>query len=389
MTGSDQTMASFIIETLMPSSGAVPVNGYDAGTGAGFTGWRIRDEARFSIVVPVNYIPGKDLSIQLHESSVSPSLQHGWQVTALLLRADTNAANQVPITETSSAAYRSAAISDMISRRIFSITGTTFPGRVADTAIMPGDLLSFVLTRIPAPQSEDPGLIKVFQISVEMILDSTRLSNCAGRVGEIIDSVRDLFNESTDGFLSDEFILRSINRCLKDLAQENYWRRQTWIPTMSGVFETDLVSVIPDFQDLHQMCFSGKNGLMTPLRSLREFLEIRNGENSHAAPLYYTVQNGSLYVWPPPHSDISSGFCVYHSYLPAGLTCSPDNPNPPMPRAGDQVFVYFSLREAFLRDRHAPGADLKYQEYSQLYEREKQRLLGASEPPSLSLRPSR
>jgi hypothetical protein len=93
-----------------------------------------------------------------------------------------------------------------------------------------------------------------------------------------------------------------------------------------------------------------------------------------------------MYVWPPPDVDLQSGYCLYHSYLPDELTCSSANPNPPLPKAHDMVFVYFTLKQAFLRDRHAPGADTKFNEYSRLYEQEKQNLLGEADPPGMSLR---
>jgi hypothetical protein len=72
--------------------------------------------------------------------------------------------------------------------------------------------------------------------------------------------------------------------------------------------------------------------------------------------------------------------------MPEELTCSSVNPNPSIPRAHDMIFVYFTLKQAFLRDRHAPGADVKFQEYLRLYEMEKQRLLGEGDPPLLALR---
>jgi hypothetical protein len=53
------------------------------------------------------------------------------------------------------------------------------------------------------------------------------------------------------------------------------------------------------------------------------------------------------------------------------------------------LFVYFVLKQAFLRDRHAPGAEIKFQEYSQLYEQAKQNLLGEKDPPKMALRPYR
>jgi len=84
---------------------------------------------------------------------------------------------------------------------------------------------------------------------------------------------------------------------------------------------------------------------------------------------------------------MASGFLVYHSYLPQALTCSSDNCNPPSPRAHDAAFVYFALKEAFLRDRHAPSANQKYQEFERLYLDQKQALLAEADPPSLSVRP--
>ncbi len=80
---------------------------------------------------------------------------------------------------------------------------------------------------------------------------------------------------------------------------------------------------------------------------------------------------------------------MYHSYLPADLGCSLADANPPVPQAHDMVFAYFVLKQAFLRDRHAPGADGKFQEYSVLYDRAKRALLGQGEAPLLSLRPHR
>ena len=215
------------------------------------------------------------------------------------------------------------------------------------------------------------------------------MSDCSGRVGKIMDSVRDLFNETSEAFLSDEFILRSINRCLQDLAREDYWRSETWVPAVAGVNRINLIEALPDYQSLHQARFSGRNSPMVSLGSYKEYDELRSANNSPGIPEYYVVQNNTLFVWPPPAEDLESGFCLYHSYLPADLTCSSENPDPPIPRAHDMIFVYFALQQAFLRDRHAPGADAKFQEYSALYEREKQRLLAEGGPPELAVRPGR
>jgi hypothetical protein len=53
------------------------------------------------------------------------------------------------------------------------------------------------------------------------------------------------------------------------------------------------------------------------------------------------------------------------------------------------VFVHFVLQEAFLRDRHAPGADTKFHEFRNLYEQEKQDLLGEGDTSHMLLRPYR
>jgi hypothetical protein len=212
---------------------------------------------------------------------------------------------------------------------------------------------------------------------------------CVGRVGRIAEAVRDLFNESTGGFLPDGFILRSINRCMQDLAQEDYWRTETWIPSFEDCDRIDLSAAIPQYQRLHQVYFNGQHYPMTPLGSFREYEELKVGSSCCGTPEYYVVQNDALFVWPPPLTYLDSGFCVYHSYLPEELTCSDDNPNPPIPIAHDSVFVYYVLKEAFLRDRHAPGADVKFQEYSLLYDKEKQKLLGEGSPQNLAVRPYR
>jgi hypothetical protein len=219
-----------------------------------------------------------------------------------------------------------------------------------------------------------------------LIPDDTRVSDCEGRVGTIIDTARDLFNETAGGFITDAFILRSINRCQQDIAQEDYWRRETWIPSVSGTNEIDLLTVIPQYQNVHQLHFVGCREPMTPLGSFQEYQELKADANTPGLPQYYVVQNNTLYVWPPPDRDLEAGFCIYHSYLPDSLTCSAVNPNPLIPKAHDLLFVYFVLKQAFLRDRHAPGADMKFQEYAALYDREKQKLLAAGDPPGLALR---
>jgi len=382
-------MAVIRIERLIPSSGAVPAEGYDATSLVGFTQWEPADEARFSIVVPDTYMSGSNVVLTLHESTPSVSARHAWQVKTLLVRPSVHVTAQDSVMQTVSGEYEAATVADRLTTRTLAVTGATAAGRIGETNIEPGDYLSFVLKRPSASAGEDPNPIKVFALSLEIVADDTAVSDCPGRIGRIVDTVRDLFNEAGGGFLSDQFIVRSINRCLQELAQDDYWRAETWIPSVAGANRIDLLAAIPRFQDVHQVRFSGRANPMAPLSGYKEYDELRTASNSMGVPEYYAVQNTALFVWPPPQESLASGFCIYHSYVPDDLTCGPESPDPPLPRAHDVVFVYYVLRQSFLRDRHAPGADLKFQEYSALYDREKQKLLGEGDPPGLSLRPYR
>jgi hypothetical protein len=382
-------MAEIRIERLIPSSGAAPSEGYDPISSAGFTEWELNDEARFSVVTPPTYRAGNDFYLRIHESTPSTSARHKWQVETLLIRPGMHVTDEQAAKETFSAEYTSAATPDQLSKRAFAVTGQAGAGRVADVSLSPGDYLSFTLKRIAASTGEDLNPVKVFSLALDVHLDETAVSDCHGRVGKIVDTVRDLFNETGEDFLSDEFILRSINRCLQDLAQEDYWRSETWLPASSGVYRIDLSTAIDDHQSLHQLRFSGESSPMAPVGSYKVFDELRTSAAVRGTPEYYTVQANTLLIWPPPSVTQQSGFCAYHSYLPNDLTCSETNPDPPLPRAHDMVFVYFVLKQAFLRDRHAPGAEMKFQQYSMLYEREKAKLLAEAEQPGLAIRPHR
>jgi hypothetical protein len=379
-------MAEFQIQALAPSSGAVPSRGYDPVSLVSFTEWQLNDEAHFSAAVPDNYSAGNDFFLKIEESSSTPSANHQWQARTLLMRPGLHTSHDQGETETFTEECVSPSTAHGLTTRTFKVTGATLAGKVSDVPISPGDMLFFTLKRIAASVREDPAAIRVFQVSLETAIEETGISECAGRVGKIIDTVRDLFNEATGGFLSDEFILRAINRCRKDLAQEDYWRTESWMPAESGVFQVDLLLHIPEYQNIHQVSFSGHREPMISLGSFREYEEIQSASQATGTPQVYVVQNNTLHVWPSPSETVQSGYRIYHSYEPPELTCSSLNPDPAIPRAHDSVFVYFALKQAFLRDRHAPGADVKFREFAQLYETEKKKLLGEADPPKLSLR---
>lgn len=173
---------------------------------------------------------------------------------------------------------------------------------------------------------------------------------------------------------------------MEDLAQEDYWRRETWIPCASGKAETNLLEAIPGFQKVFQVTFIGSTAPLRLLGSYQEYLEFKGRSSGNGVPRALAIQNNYMHVWPAPDRETAEGFLIYHSYVPDEITCSSDNPNPPVPPAHDSVFIYYALKHAFLRDRHAPGADLKFQEYSLLYDSEKRKLLGEAETTGLRLR---
>jgi hypothetical protein len=382
-------MAVTPVQVLMPSSGAVPSNGHDPISRAGFTEWEVGDEAGFSVVVPETYVAGNNFFLRVEESSATASARHRWEISAALFRPGLDHSDEEPASETTVVEYLSSASAGELTTRTFCVTGAEQAGRVSGMLIQSGDILSFVLRRTDATDSEDFAPIRVFDLSLVVRIDDTAVSDCAGRVGKIVDSVRDLFNETGGGFLSDQFVLRAINRCEEDLAKENYWRTESWIPAASGSSSLDLLDAIPAFQDIHQVRYSGQTYPMTPLDSFREYEALLAESQAGGIPEYYLVQNNRMYVWPAASQDAGSGFCIYHSYRPEDLTCSSENPDPAIPRSHDTVFVYYVLKQAFLRDRHAPGADVKFTEYARLYDLEKVSLLGEGEPPHLAVRPGR
>jgi hypothetical protein len=379
-------MAQILVDRLVSTSGSAPVESYDSDSQASYFEWRQDDEAQFAATVSPDYRTGSNFFLRLQETSPSSSANHAWLVNTALLRPGVYTTGGQVVSETFAQEYVSSGTPGQLTSRKFPVTGAEKAGYVAGMQIQAQDVLSFLLKRVAASANEDPDSVRTIGICLEVYADSATSSNCAGRVGRIADAVRDLFNESTGGFLPDGFILRSMNRCLQDLAQEDYWCTETWIPSVAGSYRIDLPREIPDYQRLHQVYFNGQHCPMTPLGSFQEYEELKVRSIGSGCPEHYVVQNNTLFVWPAPSTNQESGFCLYHSYLPEELTCSDVNPNPSTPKAHDSLFVYYVLKEAFLRDRHAPGADVKFQEYSMLYEKEKHKILGEGSQPNLAVR---
>lgn len=382
-------MTTIRIDKLVPSEGAAPAEDYDPISLAGFTAWEVGDQARASVIVPDTFVAGQDFLLRVQESTPSISSRHGWQVTTVLFRPGLHSTNQQSVSDMVVHEFEAPLVENQLTTRSFQITGSTAVGSVDGVAILPGDCLSVVLTRTPVTEAEDPAPVKVFGICLDVTLSLIASPDGSARLSAIRDAVRDLFNEAGGEFLSDDFILHSMNRCLEDLAQADYWRTESRIPSVSGAYQVDLLVEIPTFQALHQVRYGDGSCPMIPLSGYAEFDQMRNSARVTGRPEYYVVQNTTLFVWPPPDKYSDSGFWVYHSFMPAELTFSGVGSTLLVPKAHDQIFVYYVLKQAFLRDRHAPGADMKFQEYSALYDQQKRALLSQAEPPCLELRPQR
>jgi hypothetical protein len=210
-----------------------------------------------------------------------------------------------------------------------------------------------------------------------------------GRILNIVSTVRDLFNDASAGFISDGFIVGCINRCLADLAQEGYWVSQTWLPCVESEPKINIIELVPNFQSICQMYFQGSQTPMTALAGFQEYSESALGAGASGTPEAYSVLGDSIYVWPSPSITLEQGYYLHYSYNPAQMDDPPSDRDPPIPQAHDIVFVYFALRLAYLRDRHAPGGDTKFIEYSRLYAEEKQKILAARHSQNMALRPYR
>ncbi len=380
-------MQSILIDSLFTTSAPSPSNSRDQITQAACSLWESGDEAGFSITAPSNYVTGSNLRLEIHESSASPSMSHSWTVTAILSKE----VNGQTVTHTDSSTHRfvSPATPGYRSNRIMIVTGSPTPGTINNQAILPGDFLSFIIRRSNPSSGDDPLEIRVFSISLLYEATTPEIYPCAGRVGIIAKNVRDLFNEPNADYLTDDFILNAINRCQQDIASEGYWQKSAWIPTVKGQDEIDLMSVIPDYVDVYQITWGPQRLRMTPLTSLKQFLRLRAILSVPGTPEYFLVQSGRLMILPAPSMVLSEGLLVQFSYSPPSLTCSEHNPNPDLPPSHDQLFVYFALSQAFLKDRAAPGADVKFHEYHGLYQNLKKRLIANADPMNPAIRPLR
>jgi hypothetical protein len=343
------------------------VESFDPVSGAVYRLWAINNEARFSLQIPAGVVAGCGPTFKIMEAGSAPSTRHKWRLTASLLKAGTTSSSQLAGIQSYEWEYTASDQPDRLTQRTIAITA------VGAARFESGDLLACALKRVPASSNEDPGDVRVYAMLMDFPVSETRVSQCSGRVGSIIDTVRDLFNDEDGGFLTDAFILRALNRCRADLAAEGFWRASAWVPAEQGLSSVQVRSSLPDLVRVTGVRYGPEQRVMKPLSGPDEAAELVRYAGP-GAPVAYLYFNGILEIHPAPDRDSAQGFLVSYSRIPPELTCSDLNCDPALPESADMLFVFWALKDAFLRDRHAPGAELKYRAYEALYAREKERI---------------
>lgn len=376
-------MATINIDTLGATDGPSPSNRYDPDSFLSFIEWRPGDQARLMFRVPDDYDTSGAISLMFDEILPSSAFAYSWETNIGVHKNGSNPGDvSSPTHDTATFDFYDAVTYGSIVTRSMAVTQDGL-------AIAPGDIVSIGLEYSCVADEPCPDVLltltyRIVTLAGESIIPTPVSS---GRLAEIAREARDLFNEEVGVFLSDEFVVRAVNSCVRDIARENYWSAETWVAAVAGEDTIDVFQAIPDAQEIHRIWFRDLTTPMTRLETFDELREISLQYPKSGVPEYYLARDNLIRIVPRPSVNSEHGFYVNYSRIPPPLGLSlGDNTEPPVPRSFDSIFTLFVLMRAFLRDRNAPGADLKFREYSQLYEIEKRRLLESSQPASVKLR---
>jgi hypothetical protein len=369
------------IDSVTATGVNIPEVGVDATSGGVYIAWELNDEGAFNFQVSDLYQAGTEIELAFEESSSGVSLNHKWQFTVTVLRPSTSSTDAATWQDVLTEQYTSSSAANrLLSRSVY----LTTDGEIDSQAVAAGDIITVVWTRIAASANEDAAVIRVFNVDVTQTLETAGAGagTCLGRVGEIIEDVRALFNDDGGGFIeNDSEILQWINRCQMEIAKTGLFRKTGYLNIVSGAQSYDLLSGLSDFVDLNGLRLSGTNRPISSVSNRADWNLLNTPPASGTVPYWYFAESNKLYLWPTPTSGITSGLAVEYSYLPTDLGCT-SGYTPDLPQAYDMVFTNYALAQAFKRDRHAPGADQKYEVYSQLYQQSLQDLVTQAGPPS-------
>jgi hypothetical protein len=370
-------MAKIQINSFYPSAGAIPSTTVD-GNGSVYTAWELDDEARFNFVVPDTYVTGTDLVLALREATAGVSQKHQWQATVLLNGTDS---------EVFAEEYTSSSVADTLTSRSLEISTS---GTIDSVVVVAGDVVSVVLKRIAAADTEDSNATRLYTLLVDVTTTAGVSSACSGRMGKIIDRVQFLVNESSaSGFVSAQQIIDLCNFCNGEIAKRKYWKESTTLSTVADQASYDLLTLISYYEDIQWVRWAETNLQLGALSSRNAYDDMLYQYPEGEIPRYFFVESNHLLLAPVPSVATTDGLEIYYSYCPADLDCS-SNYTPLVPSAHDQVYVYYACREIFSRERgEAEGHLSMYATYASLFERALARLLGQGTTPRLRVKPPR
>lgn len=141
-----------------------------------------------------------------------------------------------------------------------------------------------------------------------------------GRVGDIIDEVRDQFNDTAGEYLSsEEEILRWINRCIKQLAVHGYYRKTDTLSLVADTSAYNLLSSFSDFVKLESIVIDSTNARVPFAVTRNEFDDFLLSQASGDEPLIAYQEATYLYLAPTPTASQTDYLRVYYWYAPSEL----------------------------------------------------------------------
>lgn len=364
------------IDNLQPSGTTIPTNGTDA-SGRSYLAWSLTEKATFNFRLPLNYVSGTDLALTIEESTPGQSQKHKWSI---------DVSRALDTAETVTSEVTSSAVANTNTETTITLTTNA---ELNSVDLATGDLISLVISRVAASGTEDSNDIKTYAFTVHVQVDDYTASGCLGRVGSMIDQVLSDFNDQQLERISRTEIIQWFNSCIKELAQDNLFMKETALNVTADIGEIDLLSTISDFVDAFHCRWYDDTYFMVPAKSFPEFKwRSMQSYTVSSTPWLWFVQNNTLYFYPTVSWSQSSGIYLYHSYLPADIGCLTDY-TPEFPGSFDSLLVAFALHRAHSKFYVDSASPEKAAEWYAFYQANLNRLKRQANPPLTGLRPYR
>ena len=356
-------MSTFLVDIPLidPVALHLPARASDA-TGI-YTLWELSDAATFTILLPLDYVPGSEVSIRIEEATPGQSLKHKWQAALIL---------EGTHTETYTAEYTSSATTSLRTTRDFQISTS---GTIGGTAISAGDTIAVTLTRVAASSNEDSNSIKVYTLAGLVTLGPS-FTTVGGRLGAIFSQVLDIFRDTDQDFISASSLLTWANSCTQDIAKRGYWQDTVAADLTATVNNLDLTTTCTSFVSFLQARWnnvddSGRSFALKQLSTRREFAARQNlsvNQISTKRPRWCYQEHNTLYFTPTPTSSQTGGLSIDFAYCPADFDGS-TNVTPAFPAEFDDIYVWHLLAICSRKDRGAKTSPTDFQMYMGLFER--------------------